>query len=113
LQKSLRPGGVLVVQVPNDLAPLSPIRAGDLTHVRAFTGASVVQFLRLCGICPVTVRGVGFPGRGPVYWARTALTRIVLGPLLLGLSRILYGRTDPYGIYEPNILAIGTRQKVP
>lgn len=107
----LRPDGLLVVQVPNDLAPLNPIRAGDLTHLRAFTGESVVQFLRLCRLEPLWVRGVAFPGSGPTYFLRQALTRWILGPCVKGFTRVLYGRADPHSIYTANILAVGKRTR--
>ncbi|MBK9797936.1 MAG: class I SAM-dependent methyltransferase [Holophagaceae bacterium] len=103
----LRPGGLLVVEVPNDLAPLNPIRSGDLTHLRAFTGASITQFFRLCHLEPMVIRGVGFPGEGGVHRLRTWLSDWILGPSLVLLMRILYGRADPHGIYQPNILGIG------
>lgn len=113
LPRLLRPGGFLVVQVPNDLAPLSPIRAGDLTHLRAFTGESVVQFLRLCGLEPVLVRGVAFPGSGLLHRARDGLARWVLWPAMAAASRVLYGRADAFGIHAPNILAVGQRRGTP
>jgi 2-polyprenyl-3-methyl-5-hydroxy-6-metoxy-1,4-benzoquinol methylase len=40
VREALRPGGVFVVHVPNALAPMSPLRYADLTHVRAFTPAA-------------------------------------------------------------------------
>lgn len=103
----LRRGGLLGIQVPNDLAPLNPIRAGDVTHLRAFTCQSVEQLFRLSGLQLVAVRGVAFSGSGIVYRTRLIVTRYLLRPVLLCLSRVAYGRADRYGVFEPNILAVG------
>ena len=105
----LRPGALLVVEVPNDLAPLNPIRSGDLTHLRAFTGASVSQFFRLCNLEPRLIRGLEFPGSGLKYRLRITMAHWVIGPLVVFFSRILYGRADSFGIFEPNIFAVGKR----
>lgn len=110
IRRALRPGGLAVVQVPNDLAPLNPLRAGDITHVRAFTGDSLAQFFRLCHLEPVRIQGMPLPGRGLVFHCRAVLVRFVLGPLIAAVARILYGRSDPYGIHTPNILGIGRRR---
>jgi SAM-dependent methyltransferase len=47
--KALLPGGKLIIQVPNGMAPLSPFLWGDLTHKRAFTVSSMGQYLRNVG----------------------------------------------------------------
>ena len=106
----LRPGGILVVQVPNDLAPLNPIRSGDLTHLRAFTGTSVEQFFKLCKLELISIRGIGFPGSGLGYKIRHIINGVFLRPAILLAARIMYGRNDLFGIFEPNILGLAKRK---
>jgi SAM-dependent methyltransferase len=111
-ERVLRPGGFLVVQVPNSLAPMNPVPAGDITHLRAFNAGSVVQVLRMCGVEPVVLRGVQFPGGGAGNWLRLALAGWVVAPVLRAFARVLYGAREEPWIVEPNLLAVG-RKPVP
>jgi len=52
-RSALQPSGQLLVQVPNGVSPMNPIRDADITHVRAFTVQSLEQFFRLSGLKPV------------------------------------------------------------
>jgi hypothetical protein len=45
----LKPNGPFIIQVPNALTPLCPIRYGDISHLRAYTVSSIEQHLRLGG----------------------------------------------------------------
>jgi SAM-dependent methyltransferase len=49
-REALRPGGALVLQVPNGQSPFfGRIFHGDFTHEVAFTAASLTQLLGVCG----------------------------------------------------------------
>jgi SAM-dependent methyltransferase len=57
---ALRPGGALVLQVPNAEPPLGGrIRWGDLTHEMAFTESSLRQLLHATGFGRVTLHPAG------------------------------------------------------
>lgn len=57
---ALRPGGAVVLQVPNAEPPLGGrIRWGDITHEMAFTESSLRQLLRTTGFDRVTLHPAG------------------------------------------------------
>lgn len=62
--KALRPGGRLILQVPNAQSPyFGRVRYGDFTHELAFTGGSIRQILNAAGFSAVSIhpwRPVGF-----------------------------------------------------
>jgi 2-polyprenyl-3-methyl-5-hydroxy-6-metoxy-1,4-benzoquinol methylase len=109
VERLLRPGGLLVVQVPNDLAPLNPIRCGDFTHIRAFTQESVEQVIRIAGCTPVLTRGMPLPVAG----ASAVFRRRVMTSLTQTAMRLFfvaqYGRGFRLPYATPNLLAIGRR----
>jgi len=106
----LAPGGLLVVQVPNDLAPFNPVRAGDLTHLRAFTPASLRQFFALAGLAPSRIVGMSFPGGGAAHLIRRILVSCLVTPLIRFISFALYGRPAEPVMTEPNLLGIAQRE---
>jgi 2-polyprenyl-3-methyl-5-hydroxy-6-metoxy-1,4-benzoquinol methylase len=77
-REALRPGGVLLLQVPNGESPLAGrIIYGDFTHETAFTQSSVAQVLRAAGFGSVEC----YPVRPVIYgvksWLRSVLWRVV------------------------------------
>ncbi|HUR96100.1 MAG TPA: class I SAM-dependent methyltransferase [Gemmatimonadales bacterium] len=77
-REALRPGGALLLQVPNGESPLAGrIIYGDFTHETAFTQASLSQVLRAAGFGSVAC----FPVRPVVYglksWLRSLVWRVV------------------------------------
>ena len=102
----LRPGGLLVLQVPNDLAPFNPVRSGDLTHLRAFTPTSVQQFFALAGVQPIHIGGIPFPGVGWSQTLRHAVVTSVIAPIVQLLSIALYGNGAGPVPVSPNLLGI-------
>lgn len=57
---SLKPGGILISQVPNGASPFcSQIRYGDLTHELAFTPESLGHVLRVAGFEAIEFRECG------------------------------------------------------
>lgn len=109
----LRPDGLLVVQVPNDLAPFNPVRSGDLTHLRAFTPASLRQFFALAGVQPIHIGGIPFPGTGWSQVLRRVVVTFVVAPLVHFVSTALYGKgADPVPV-TPNLLGVARRSPEP
>lgn len=103
----IAPNGLLIVQVPNALALFNPVLAGDLTHLRGFTLASLRQMLILSGTEPFHLGGVPFPGRGKLRAVRLFLGRTLIAPFVRLLSWTLYGRAPEQIMVEPNLLGIG------
>src|SRR5204863_5743175 len=77
---ALRPGGRLIVHVPNALAPLSPLRYADLTHVRAFTVGSLTQLFRAADLVPLGFRETAPYARGPAGTLRRLVWKAALRP---------------------------------
>lgn len=106
----LAPRGILLVQVPNDLAPFNPVRAGDLTHLRAFTPASLRQFFALSGLRQVHIGGMPFPGAGLAYLTRRFVVLWLISPIVKLASIALYGNTLDHVQIEPNLIGIAIRE---
>lgn len=105
-KKIIEPGGFLVVQVPNSLAPFNPVVAGDLTHVRAFSPASLRQLFAIFEADVVHLAGMPFPGRSLTHVVRRAAVRFAVAPMANVFVRMLYGRLmDPVPM-EPNLLGV-------
>ena len=105
---ALRPGGRFVAHVPNALAPLSPIRYDDLTHVRAFTQRSVAQLFHAAGLVPRAFRETAPHGRGPAATVRRLLWKGALRPLVRGWMLAANGNAMG-GIYTANLVAVAER----
>jgi SAM-dependent methyltransferase len=109
VRDALRPGGRVVVHVPNALAPLSPIRYDDLTHVRAFTVGSLAQLFRVAGLVPRAFRETAAHGRGPAATVRRLLWKGLLRPLVRGWMLAANGHAMG-GIYTANLVAVAERE---
>lgn len=106
VRKILKPNGLLIVQVPNGLAPFNPIISGDLTHLRGFTLASLRQLLVLSGTEPIHLAGIPFPGQGALHAMRAFISHVLVAPFVRLLSLILYGRSSDLVMLEPNLLGV-------
>jgi SAM-dependent methyltransferase len=105
---ALRPGGTVIVHTPNALAPLSPLRHADLTHVRAFTVGSLAQLFRTAGLVPCVFRETAPHGRGVAGTIRRGLWRAALRPLVK--AWMLAANGDAMGsIYTANLVAVAER----
>lgn len=109
IKSALKPGGVFVIQVPNAMAPLSPNRHWDITHLRAYTTHSMEQHLRLGGFSemkhfelPPHIHGVASFIRR-ILWA--SLVKPLIGAFMLIANSDLMG-----GIYTTNMLTIVRRE---
>jgi len=110
VRDALRPGGVLVVHAPNALAPLSPLRYADLTHVRAFTVGSLSQLFRAAGLAPRVFRQAAPHGRGLRATVRRALWNGALRHAVK--AWMLAANGDAMGgIYTANLVAVAERAR--
>jgi 2-polyprenyl-3-methyl-5-hydroxy-6-metoxy-1,4-benzoquinol methylase len=109
----LRPGGLLIVQVPNAQAPFNPVTAGDLTHLRGFTPSSLRQLFALAGTDAVHVAGMPFPGHGASHRMRAAVAQGLVAPCARLLSWVLYGRSPDRVWVEPNLLGVACSRQTP
>jgi SAM-dependent methyltransferase len=103
-REALRPGGALLLQVPNGESPFAGrIIYGDFTHETAFTQASLSQVLRAAGFDGVTC----YPVRPVVYgvksWLRSVAWRVVEAALIAAVVAEV-GPVRP--IVTQNLLAV-------
>ncbi len=110
MRAALKPGGTLIVQVPNGISPVNPVPYGDLTHVRAFTPQSMQQFFLLVGLTPTCYLEIPPHVHGIKSAARRILWSTVVKPLIAMLVRIMQGRIIGGDIYTSNFIAIGQRK---
>jgi SAM-dependent methyltransferase len=83
---ALRPGGIVIVQVPNAESPFfGRIRYGDFTHELAFTQSSLAQLFNVIGfedlrVYPTepVVRGLRSLGRSALWSVVKAFYRVLL-----------------------------------
>lgn len=105
VHKALKPGGVVIFQVPNGISPLNPIIYGDLTHVRAFTPQSMQQFFLHVGF-----KSKGYYEIPPyIHGIRSAIRRALwitfFKPMIGIFVRVLHGRVVGGDIYTSNFIA--------
>lgn len=105
VQRALRPGGVLIVQVPNAVSPLCPHLYADVTHQRAFTTDSVEQALRMGGFHNFRHFATPTPVHGLKSFIRRMICEVIVNPLLKAYFLVVVGSTRG-GIYTPNLLTI-------
>jgi SAM-dependent methyltransferase len=102
----LRPGGVLIVRVPNASCPMAAYFYGDITHFRAYNPESLRQTMRMAGI---TDR-VDLCSLPPVCNSlsntlRRVVWSFIVFPALHLLALILYPHRLT-GHYTPNIQCV-------
>jgi len=104
LGKHLMPGGRVIVQVPNDLAPMNPLRHGDLTHIRAFTPQSMSQFFSNAGLT------VAFMGDAV---SKNVLKRFVwrglVKPLMKLFFILVHGRYAYPLLFSANLIVVAEK----
>ena len=105
---ALKPGGRLIVQVPNGMAPMNPIRYGDLTHERAFTVQSINQFFKYAGLLPEQCRPVFPHAHSVLSVVQRAIWRSMISPMIKLFVFLLYGRVIG-DIYTMNLIGVGGR----
>jgi len=105
---ALKPGGVLLVQVPNGLAPLSPFLWGDLTHTRAFTVTSMEQFLRNIGFSNFKFHEIPPHIFNCKDYIRKILWSLFFKPSIMLFLKLANGGIFG-GIYTANFKIVATR----
>ncbi len=104
----LNSGGILVLQVPNGLAPLSPFSWGDITHKRCFTSDSLAQYLRLIGFVESILFELPPAGSGLKELVRRLMWHSLFKPAIRAFMRLVHG--GPFGgIYTGNLGAVATK----
>ncbi|MDQ6624138.1 MAG: class I SAM-dependent methyltransferase [Verrucomicrobiota bacterium] len=102
---ALRAGGVLIIQVPNSLAPFSIHYHSDLSHQRAYSPATMSQSLQLAGIRDFQhYPAFDSPSR-MVGLLRMLLIRFFLNPACSLFIKVAYG-TSGGGIHTANLLTV-------
>lgn len=104
-QAAIRPGGVVIVQVPNAESPFfGRIRYGDFTHELAFTSTSVAQLFNVLGFVDLRV----YPTE-PVIAGVRSLGRAALWSLVKAFYRVLLFAELGRGqwIFTQGLIAVG------
>ncbi|MCW8917609.1 MAG: methyltransferase domain-containing protein [Gammaproteobacteria bacterium] len=106
LESHLKPGGRVIVQVPNGLAPLNPLRYGDLTHLRAFTPQSMAQFFANAGLAArFTGDAVSKNIFKRIFW------KGFVSPLMKLAFFVLHGRYAYPLTFAVNLVAVGEKSE--
>jgi len=103
--ENLNKGGKLFIQVPNALAPFSPLRHADITHHRAYTKASLIQTLNMTNFEKLTFFELHPYIHGIKSFIRNILWRFLLKPLISAFLYTAYG-TNCGKIYTANLLCV-------
>ena len=86
IKRSLRPGGALILRVPNAGSPFGgTLRYGDLTHETSFTPRSLQQLGAVVGFptveihaCTPPIHGFKSALRAAIWWAVAAMMKMAL-----------------------------------
>ena len=105
LSERMQPGGKLIIQVPNGLAPLSPLLYADATHMRAYTPASLEQVLKIAGFNRFEHRALPPIMHGIKSSVRRALWSTLVQPLIAFYLLIVCGSRQG-NIFTPNLLTV-------
>lgn len=104
---ALKPGGKLVVRVPNATSPLSGnYRYGDFTHELSFTSSSIKQIFSVFGFLDVHVFSVAPVSHGIISTSRFLLWRII--ELLVRFYLMVETGEFRDQILTQNLIAVGT-----
>jgi SAM-dependent methyltransferase len=105
--KALRPGGRLIVHVPNAEGLFGMrVRYGDLTHKRAFTPTSLRQAFRVCGFDSISYH----EDRPAVHGLKSAVRALLWQCTTLPARLTLLAETGSWGhVLSQNLLAVAHR----
>ncbi len=105
VRQRLRPGGRLIVQVPNALAPLSPNYHGDITHEKLYSPRTMGQLMVMSGFHQFVHHELPPIPHGFKSRARALLWRGLLKPAIKGFLLTANGESGG-GIYTSNFLTV-------
>jgi 2-polyprenyl-3-methyl-5-hydroxy-6-metoxy-1,4-benzoquinol methylase len=105
IHEKLNTDGKILIQVPNGLSILNPIRYGDLTHLRSFTVKSLEQLSLLSGYKKIQFSALGAYPHGLKSTVRTLIWKFIFSPIIKIYMLVANGDSMG-GIYTSNILAI-------
>jgi len=110
-REALRPGGALLMQVPNGESPLAGrIIYGDFTHETAFTQASIGQVLRAAGFASVVCHPVRPVIYGVKSWLRAVAWRVIEAAIVTAIVAEM-GPVHP--IVTQNLLVVARPSPAP
>jgi len=109
IKKQLNENGKIIVQVPNGMSLLNPIRYADITHVQAFIPQSLNQIFRLSGFSKVDCFEVPPKGKNLKKKIRLILWKILVKPIISAYMLIANG-DKMGGIYTSNIIAVAAKE---
>jgi 2-polyprenyl-3-methyl-5-hydroxy-6-metoxy-1,4-benzoquinol methylase len=110
LHSRLKPGGHLIVVVPNGGNPLGVVeRYADLTHQTLFTENSLRQLVAAADIedCTIEISGYHIPRNSPVNLLRIAAQKCLHA---LMLTMLIVNGGNYYRTLDPNICLFLTRR---
>jgi len=110
IYQRLNPNGVFLIQVPNGMSILNPIRYADITHTRGFSDYMCTQYMKLSGFTSVTNSPLPPMAHGLKSTIRSVLWNVAVNPLLKSYMLIANG-TLMGGIYTSNILSVATKEE--
>ncbi len=105
IYNSLENEGSFFIQVPNAIAPLSPLRYADITHKRAYTTYSLRQTLKFSGFKYLKFYELAPFVHGTKSFVRNALWHLMIKPIIKSFMLTSYG-TSFEKIYTANFLCI-------
>jgi 2-polyprenyl-3-methyl-5-hydroxy-6-metoxy-1,4-benzoquinol methylase len=104
--QSLRPGGHVIIQVPNMQSPFASANLfWDITHEAGYTEFSLRQLCAAAGFDRVQFAAYDYPPQG-LYHIRRVLRA---GLYLMLKSALLVDQWNRGSIFTPNLIARGTR----
>jgi hypothetical protein len=106
---ALRPGGAVIVQVPNGLSPFCPTFHGDVTHLRAYSPSSLAQSFRFAGFRTFRFKEMPPAVHGGASLVRNCLWKVLLRPLIRSYFLAPCGNSMG-GIYTPNLLGVAVSE---
>ena len=109
VRQYLHPGGRLIIQVPNAMAPLSPNYHGDVTHVKLYSPRTMGQLLTMSGFRRFQQHELAPIPHGLKSRARALLWKGLLKPAIKGYLLTANGESMG-GIYTSNFLTVAVTE---
>jgi 2-polyprenyl-3-methyl-5-hydroxy-6-metoxy-1,4-benzoquinol methylase len=108
---ALKDNGIVLVQVPNSISPLSFYIYGDLTHKRAYTVDSIRQTMLLASFRDDAISYYALPpvSSGVIGLIRNVLWHLLWRPLIAAYVTTMIGRQHNHGIYTANMLTVARK----